>query len=794
MSPLHRVALALILLLAGVPQAGAQSVRGTLVDGATSQPIQGALVLLLDEGGGQRGGALSSDAGAFIINVPAPGRYRLRAQRIGFGDASTPLFSIAQGEIVERSLTLTAAAIALDGISVQARRRCTVRPRDGQILGDLWSEARRALQAAVFTEGERLFSFEFSSYRRILEPGSLRVVRDSADVRQSLGARSPWVSLPVSRLLSDGFIQRSEQGPVYYAPDAVVLLSDEFLDEYCLGLTASHPDQPDLVGITFAPASRQGPAGVQGTLWLDRSSRELRWFEYRYTRSASPLDEDHRIGGRVEFEPLPSGAWIVRRWWIRMPTGQVRRPITPTPAMRAQELFGGIVEEGGEVLEIRSRGGRQVTGTVGSLEGIVYDSARARPLSDALVFVSGTSYSGTTDAEGRFRIEPLPQGRYDVSVSHPELSRSGIHLPPHAVTIAAGQTAAVTLGVPRNARRDAAARACESDPSAAAGGMLRGRVVDELTRAPLGRARVTVSWGARPGLPAGSTSSIAAPDGSFLACGLPAGAPLVAQASFMGQSGSRAALPEAQALDLVERDLTVAVTRAETILLTVRDWETLAPISGAIVSLPDLERQSISGADGRVRLEGLLEGEHRIEVRHLAYGTQQDRLTVGPGQSDLEMRLSPRAIAIEGVRVVARSAAEEARRRSGSRQSLLLREDLVVLERSAQNLGDIARRLPGVRVREIRQLNSSLVSEICIESARGVMRDYTGPACNEPVMVVIDGMPNFDPSSLVGINAAEIESIEYLSSAEAGGRFGMGSARGVIIIYTRGNGPYARRN
>ena len=27
--------------------------------------------------------------------------------------------------------------------------------------------------------------------------------------------------------------------------------------------------------------------------------------------------------GRVDFEQLPNGAWVIRRWWIRMPLGRI---------------------------------------------------------------------------------------------------------------------------------------------------------------------------------------------------------------------------------------------------------------------------------------------------------------------------------------------------------------------------------------------------------------------------------------------------------------------------------------
>ncbi|CAN5654197.1 hypothetical protein BH23GEM6_BH23GEM6_12000 [soil metagenome] len=783
-------ALALTQMLTSADDVAAQTVRGTVTDGSSRQPLQGALVLLLDESGVQQGGALTSATGNFLIAAPSPGQYQLRAQRIGYSDGIIGSVALRQEQSVEHSMVLEVSAITLDGIAVQARRRCVVRAGDGQILGHLWQEARKALRAAAFTEGERLYTLDLRRHDRLLDPASLRVLRDSSVSRRTTGESSPFVSLPMERLLADGFIQQSPGGIDYFAPDAAALISDRFEEHYCFGLTASHPEHTEVVGITFAPAARHGVPAITGTFWLDRNSHELRWLDYRYTRARSPADEDHRIGGRVEFEPLPSGAWIVRRWWIRMPAGQPRQAMR-TPAVRTQEIFGAILEQGGEVIDVQMAGRGSMIWAGGGLEGVVFDSLRAEPLRQALVFISGTSYSATTDSLGRFVVEPLPQGQYELSVSHPDLIRAGVQMRPHAVAIRGDQRQTLTIGIPRAARRDAVLETCPVATASSRPGVSQGRVVDKATGAALARARITFSW-AEDGQGGGSVSTLSGPDGSFSLCGLPVGVPLVAQASYLGQPGSPSDLFRLDPLGFVQRELTVPLTRTETLVLMIRDWETAAPIVDALVSLPDLNRQARSDAAGRVRLEGVLQGQHRIEVNHLAYGTQRDQVVVASGATDLEMRLSPVAIAIEGVSVVVRSNAEEARRRSGTRQTLMLREDIAALEGSSRHLGDIARRWPGLRVREVSEV-SAYNSEICIESSRGVMRDYSGSPCSEPVMVVVDGMPIFEPWRLSSLSPAEMESIEYLTAAEAGGRFGMGSARGVIIIYTRGNGPYAKR-
>ena len=87
---------------------------------------------------------------------------------------------------------------------------------------------------------------------------------------------------------------------------------------------------------------------------------------------------------------------------------------------------------------------------------------------------------------------------------------------------------------------------------------------------------------------------------------------------------------------------------------------------------------------------------------------------------------------------------------------------------------------------------------LCIESARSQM-ETGGSACNS-VMVVVDGAP-YNPEGagqhtlqlLLELSPNMLESVEYLSAAEAGPRYGTGSKHGALVIYTRGNGPYARQ-
>ena len=50
---------------------------------------------------------------------------------------------------------------------------------------------------------------------------------------------------------------------------------------------------------------------VEGTLWLDGESAQLRFLEYRYTRYPHRLEDTRNLGGRVDFQRRGDGRWFV---------------------------------------------------------------------------------------------------------------------------------------------------------------------------------------------------------------------------------------------------------------------------------------------------------------------------------------------------------------------------------------------------------------------------------------------------------------------------------------------------
>ncbi|HEX7118865.1 MAG TPA: carboxypeptidase regulatory-like domain-containing protein [Longimicrobiales bacterium] len=452
-----------LLLLAVAPLA-AQTVRGRLVAAGSRAPIGAAMVWLLDEADARLGGALTDSDGWFVLHAPAPGRYRLRAERVGFAATTSPELTLAAGAAITYELVASAEPIRLDGIEVAAEERCVVRPEAGLAAARLWEEARKALAAAAWAEDEGVYRFDVLSYERDLDPVT-RAVRSEQRSARSVATRNPIRSRPAEELAAEGYIRRRADGDWdVFAPDAEVLLSDAFLDGHCFRAVAGEGENAALTGLAFEPVRGADLPDVSGVLWLDRSTGALRHLELEYEHVPVAL-----IGrepwGRVEFEQLPNGQWFVRRWWIRSPIVAIQTGGPITLGTRRMRTIG-ILEFGGEVVGAESAHGRQLArATRATLTGTVYDSTRAAPLAGAEVFLSGTGYRAVTDAAGRFRIDDLPDGVYAASFLHPRLDSLGIYARPREVTLEAGVVAEVRLAVPSAATLLAAGVALEDAPA-----------------------------------------------------------------------------------------------------------------------------------------------------------------------------------------------------------------------------------------------------------------------------------------------------------------------------------------
>lgn len=419
--------LALLVSSLAFAPVGAQVVRGSVVDSATSRPIGDFTVLLIDSTGVGVAAALAQPGGRFNLRAPAAGTYRLRVLRIGFRRTQTASFVLGAGETVERTVSMPQISVALASIRIVGAQRCEDLPGNGDALATVWEEARKAVEAVRLTGSEQRLRMRVRDYTHDLSLHGSVTSNEESREREGISAR-PYVSPDAESLARDGYVRQEEDGTMYYAPDADVLLSDSFVSAHCFHLQRDVVTGDSLIGIAFEPVRRRPPPDIRGVLYLDRRSAELRELHYTYT--SLPAAADGRdFGGRVAFQRVPGGAWIIRAWVVRGPVFVVKQqadfstsglPVRGRSAASRglDSSLAGMHVGGGEVLVARTVAGATVWArTYGSVRGTVTDSATGTAIVGAQVELRGTRHQARTDTAGTFRLDSIPPGEYALLVN-----------------------------------------------------------------------------------------------------------------------------------------------------------------------------------------------------------------------------------------------------------------------------------------------------------------------------------------------------------------------------------------
>lgn len=486
--------LALLTLFATEVQA--QVARGTVTEEGTGAPLSGVLITLErlpDSGGGVAApvlSVLSNRAGAFSVRAPGPGRYQLSLKRIGVQRFTTLPFELAEGESKQTDVSLAPAVPhTLPRVTVTTADPCNRRGNQATRVAALWDEARTALTATQISLRERLFEAWVTRYVRQLDPKSLRILSESRSGTQGLVDR-PFVSQSGEVLAERGFWHQIDRDTTaFYAPDADVLLSNAFLATHCFTAVGPTGGPRSAVGLAFQPRRGRNVADVEGTLWLDARTFELQRVEFAYTH-LPVVPGGPRLGGEVHFARLPSGAWVVRRWFVRMPHyAQV------TSARRGGEARGRltatlhrVLEEGGDVFAE----GLRLFGRPATILGTVLDSL-GQPLPDSYLRLSGTPFIAEADSAGRFRFDSLPAGSHTVVAENEAYGELGLLVDDLALTVEEGETRQVVLRAERTV--DIAARMCPDQPPATGvTGIVRLTMLDTATAAPLKEFPLWIRW------------------------------------------------------------------------------------------------------------------------------------------------------------------------------------------------------------------------------------------------------------------------------------------------------------
>lgn len=538
-SPIRFLAgLAVLVSLAAAAPAAAQTVLVRVLNGESMAPTVGALAYLLDESGETVRNTLTDERGrGLFVGIPA-GSYRVRVDMIGMASTETELFAISEGTTVTEELRLESSAIQLEGLEVELEAgRCRVRPGgEGMIVAQVWEEARKALSAASFTDQRGSYRYETVRYERQLDRNGT-ILNENQEKREGYMS-TPFESRPAEDLAENGFVQREGRDYVYYAPDATVLLSDPFLDSHCFRMAGR---EDGLIGLGFEPTGeRKSVPDIAGTMWIDAASAELRWLEFEY-QYLDPEMMSPEVGGRVDFERMPDGTWIVPEWWIRMPVmGSQTNFQRETIAYIAQ-----YHQTGGLVTEAREAGGRSLGQRVqtGGVEGVVMDSIGV-PLAGVRVGVIGSNQEVYTDREGTFSITGLTAGRYQVRFVDQRLEQAGYIPEPVPRDVIRGELSYMEYHMP--SMGDVLFEACRGVERDEGSVVLAGTVVDRIGRV-VPEATVRVSWTRYAAMGGGNISrenpnnirelsdgfeTTASATGFFRFCGVPAGENLVLYAAY----------------------------------------------------------------------------------------------------------------------------------------------------------------------------------------------------------------------------------------------------------------------
>jgi hypothetical protein len=241
---------------------------------------------------------------------------------------------------------------------------------------------------------------------------------------------------------------------------------------------------------------------------------------------------------------------------------------------------------------------------------------------------------------------------------------------------------------------------------------------------------------------------------------------------------------------------------------------------------------------GIVAFPAVPPGSYAVALSHPAYGAATARLTVhGPGTAEFELPIPRRNVILAPLNAVARRLypGEFNERSRGRRLNVVTREEIERREGVARDVGDLVRVFPALTVTEVQyrygDTGTGIVKEVCItprsgprnsslvtlasrnEQAAASRAQHEGDAgvapaspqreqflaslqeqCEGNVAVAVDDMimAGMSGEFLRNFPIQQVESVFYLSPAEAVSRFGYAGANGVIMIYTRGNGPTVR--
>jgi protocatechuate 3,4-dioxygenase beta subunit len=294
--------------------------------------------------------------------------------------------------------------------------------------------------------------------------------------------------------------------------------------------------------------------------------------------------------------------------------------------------------------------------------GVVADSISGAPLQGADVQASGVATMVKTDSLGRFTIDSLAPGTYQVAVYHPLLESLDITLTTKPFSIGRDSAGVVTLAVP--SIPTLVRRYCADAQSSQAPSVIAGRVLDPDTEQPIENAQVSLAW--EEVFLSKTTGVVRTPhelkaqtnsDGFFKLCALPndlSGTLIV--------NRGNATSPE------LPVNVNGALLDFQSVLLPAKPapkgdgvvtGHVLSPagkaVSGARVDIPMAAVSMVTREDGGFRFIGVPSGTQMLVARSISYSTAAQQIDVTPREPiDVTLTLGEKSVTLDTVIVTAR--------------------------------------------------------------------------------------------------------------------------------------------
>jgi hypothetical protein len=425
------------------------------------------------------------------------------------------------------------------------------------------------------------------------------------------------------------------------------------------------------------------------------------------------------------------------------------------------------------------------------INGVVLDSLNGRFLAGADVIVEGAKATLITDSLGRFHIDSLSPGTYQVGVFHPLLDTLGLSLATRPFHLGADSSSTIVLAIP--SAESIIRSTCPVRPRPQGTSAVIGHVTDPETMQPVAGAEVSIAWtqtevskevGIRqtPRLIRDSTDA----SGAYRLCGLPNSMNATLQAKRGGSV--TAEIPIAlgdQETELFARTLLLShldsTTKEGTASVSGRVLLEGSPVkAGTRVEVVGTDKVALTNEQGDFSLSKLPSGSQVLLARHLGFGAQTVAVDLTPHEPQRVSVKLPKFVAtIAPVVVNAKRSASLDKVGFNQRQKngmgyYLGPEQIQNLH--PQYMTDVLRRVPGLRV------TSSASGGEVVSSSRGV----GGADC---VQYYVDDQPwmSVEPGDINNfVNGNEISAVEVYQASTVPAQYTRaGGGCTTIVLWTR---------